>query len=246
MKLLLSTAAVAVIVFSTCALSARASIVAAGDDIKLYDGLGTSGGIFHVDVLGSGASTSPYDFDTFCVQTKEFISFSPTYRVLSIGKNVLGSDSSHQNNVALSSFAAWLYSGFLGVDGVSLASTGFNVNTLSHVNTLQAGIWTSLGYTSLFTPDAALLTSLTNLYNSDMTWAAQTADINGNKTGNVKIMNLVTLNANGVGIKTHHQDQLVWIPTSPPPPPVVPEPLSVVVWSLLAMCAGSVIARRTR
>jgi len=256
MKTHLAAAAVALVLFTALA-TAQAS-VQVGDKLKLYDGLGTTGGgIFHVDYNNLANSSSsqdngylpagtfPKDFLTFCVQTREFVSFSgspavsPEYHVWGISKTVLGLNTTRQDGTPLGSFAAWLYSGFLGVDGVSLASAGFNPGTLSHVNALQVGIWQSMGYSiPSVSYSTTILTALQNAYSSDTTWASQTADVNGNKTGNIKIMNLVKLYSNGA-IKEHFQDQLVYIPPPLGPPPGIPEPMSFFVWSMLAMCVGS-------
>ncbi|MEX2092740.1 MAG: hypothetical protein WD971_08690 [Pirellulales bacterium] len=245
MKSYLSAAAIALVLFSASAIPVRASIVAAGDDVILHDSTGSLGGIFQVDVLLKGTTTPPYDFDTFCVQTLEVIGFNTKYRVQTITKNTLGS---YQNNVSLGSKAAWLYTGFLGVDGVSLAATGFNPTMVSHVNALQWGIWSDLGYAlpSGFSFDPTIFAALNTAYGLDAVWAAQAPDINGNKTGNVNIMNLVQLNTDGT-FKHHRQDQLTWSPGPLfPPPPAVPEPLSFVVWSLLAMCVGGISTQRGR
>jgi hypothetical protein len=233
MKSSLSAAALALVVFSAIAVPARASIVvAAGDDVKLYRGPGNSGGVFYVDVLGEGVSTSPYDFDTFCVQLSEFISLGgPAYDVYSITKSTIA------GNVSLGSFAAWLYNEFLD-GGIAIANN-------QDANAVQVGIWRSMGYLGggdATSPvganyDAVLLASLDTAYAADAAWAAQAVDINGNKTGNISIMNLKTLSGDNA------QDQLVRMPPPPGNTPV-PEPLSIAVWSLLAMCVGSVSTQR--
>lgn len=220
--------------------------------VKLYDGVGATGGIFRVDLNPSVGTT--IDFDTFCVQTRETMSFSSKYTVYSVSKKTLGV---LQNNVSLGSFAAWLYSGFrgLGTD-MNLASftttnsATFSASNSTHVNALQAGIWRSMGYadsTFGFTVTSFMenmLTDWSTAFAADAVWAAKTPDSNGIITGNISIMNLVTMKYDGTTIKKHFQDQLVYIP--PPPsgnPPVVPEPMSCLVWSMLAMCFGSLALR---
>src|SRR3972149_1980443 len=134
MKSFFSAAAIALLVFSASAAPASASIATVNDQLKFYRGLGTNGGIFHVDNLTTnGPSSSPYDFDTFCVQISEHIILgSETYRVASITDHtVLG-------NVPLGSFAAWLYTKFL--DGA------ISILDNQDANAVQVGIWRSMGY----------------------------------------------------------------------------------------------------
>jgi hypothetical protein len=238
MKTLLAPAGVALVCLCLGAVTAHASIeVAQGDDIRLYRGPGNAGGVFYVDVLGKGVSTSPYDFSTFCVQLSEFITLSSvTYDVASITKNTVA------GNVPLGSFAAWLYNRFL--NGL------ITISDDQDANAVQVGIWRSMGYLSGgdgTSPvgsnyDAALLGSktsptagtLTALYYADVAWTGSAVvDANGNKgsyTGDIFIMNLKDLAGNDA------QDQLVRH---------MPEPMSLVVWSFLAMCvSGAGLGRR--
>jgi len=251
MKSQLSAVAVVLAVFFTTSVVARASIVVeVGDDIRLHDGIGSRGGIFQVDVLTKGVNSSPYDFDTFCVQTQEFVTMNTTYRVLGITKNTYGIN---QNGIKLGSFAAWLYSGFLGVDGVTLGAN-FSKTDLLDVNALQVGIWQSMGYASpntipTISYDTVLLASWVTAFAADAAWAMQAADVNGNKTGNVSIMNLAKGYVKHGIFKVKDlkiQDQLVWIPPPPDGGAPVPEPLSLAVWSLLAMCVGGISTQRRR
>jgi hypothetical protein len=200
--------------------------------------VGTSGGIFNVEIVGSGDPL--YDFDTFCVQTLEYVNYNTEYLVKSVSKKTLGGA---QNGVDLGSFAAWLYTGFLGLDFVSIP--GFNDTSLEHVDTLQAGIWLSMGYSVPIAYNATLLGTWHDLYTAS-SWSSGTANANawnwGYETGNVQIMNLV-----GSSNTDHKQDQLVHIPgTGNPPPPegAIPEPMSFFVWSMLAMCVGTLGVRR--
>lgn len=237
MRSLFAAALVALVASLALSVPARASIqVVPGDDVKLYRGPGTSGGVFYADVLGKGSSVSPYDFSTFCVQLSEYISLGATYDVYSITKNTVS------GGVPLGSFAAWLYTKFLA-GGISILND-------QDANAVQVGIWRSMGYlpggdgTSPIggNYDALLIGSrvapavgtLTYQYYNDLAWTGVAAiDANGNKgsnTGDIWIMNLKSLDG------ADAQDQVVQIPH-------MPEPMSLVVWSFLAMC-GIGLSRR--
>lgn len=240
MKLHLAAAALVFCSFAGICSASILNPIDGFDAVKLYRGVGSTGGIFHVDLNPSGPLS--LDFDTFCIQTLETIAFDTKYAVYSVSKKTVGS---FQNGLSLSSYAAWLYSGFLGLDddmNLSLfTGTGFNPGTLLHVNALQAGIWLSMGYAlpGGFSYSPTMLNALNTAFSLDSEWAALTPDTNGIITGNIHILNLVTMMADNLTIKSHHQDQLIYIPPPPGPPPGVPEPVSFFVWSMLAMCVGS-------
>lgn len=251
----LAAAAAALIVCFASVDFCRASIQNPSDGfntVKLFNGTGSRGGIFHVDKNPSGPVS--IDFDTFCVQTLETMNFDTPYTVYNVSKNTVGAV---QHNVALGSFAAWLYSGFLGLSSdMNLASftttsaATFNPTTLSHVDALQAGIWRSMGYAdstfgySMSTFMNNMVSAWYTAFLADTLWATHAPDVNGRITGNISIMNLVTMKSDGTTIKNDYQDQLVYIPPSlSGSPPVVPEPLSFFVWSMLAMCVGMLTIR---
>lgn len=235
MRSLLAAVLVALVSFAVVCGPARASIVVPGDDIKLYRGPGTSGGLFYVDVLGKGATTTPYDFGTFCVQLSEYITLGATYDVYSVTKNTVS------GGVPLGSFAAWLYTKFT-MGAISILND-------QDANAVQIGIWRSMGYLSggdgtspiggnydallLGTKTGPLAGTLTYQYYNDLAWTGAAAiDANGNKgtyTGGVYIMNLKGLDGSNA------QDQLVRH---------MPEPISFLVWSLLAMCIAGCGRRR--
>jgi hypothetical protein len=226
MKSLHAAASVALFVAVSVASTARASIeVAVGDKITLNrpaGTFGTPGGIFKVDVLGKGVAPPLYDFSTFCVQTSEFISLGTTYNVFNISKNTVA------GGVPLGSFAAWLYNTFLN-GGISIYDNG-------DANAVQAGIWLSMGYVlpGGFSYDSALLGSLLADYKADPVWSNGPAigPVNeGTYTGDIYIMNLKGLDGSDA------QDQLVRH---------MPEPMSLLVWSLLAMCATGLSGGRRR
>jgi hypothetical protein len=232
MRTHIAAALAALVGLCLCAGAVNASIqVVVGDQITLNrpaGTFGTSGGEFKVDVLGKGVAPPQYDFSTFCVQLNEFISFGTTYNVFDISKKTVAFD------VDLGSFAAWLYTKFLAG----------SISLLNHqdANAVQIGIWRSMGYlpggdgTSSIggNYDALLLGNrvapavgtLTWQYYNDLAWTGAAAiDANGNKgtnTGDIWIMNLKALNGANV------QDQMVQVPS-------MPEPMSLVVWSFLAM-----------
>ena len=267
MKSFLSAAAIALVVFAVSAVPAGASIVEFAqdeDNVILHDGVGGNGGIFHVDVVSPNRISSPlingYDFDTFCVEITEHIILGSTYHVTDISTQTVLTGKN------LGSFAAWLYTEFLepalsGGLGLSPilgdSSIPFSASVAADVNAVQKGIWKSMGWSDsqisgalTTTPDPTLYSNLQAAYAADTDWtgfAAADANLNqGTYTGNIAIMNLIGPN----GSTVNAQDQLVWDDTIHPPPPPgtspVPEPLSVVVWSLLAMCMGGVSTQRRR
>src|SRR5262249_20828319 len=150
-----------------------------------------------------------------------------TYDVFSISQKTVS------GGVDLGSFAAWLYTKFTK-GAITIA------NDLD-ANAIQIGIWRSMGYLGandsgssisgsfnlapLGTKNSPLRCTLTYEYYNDLAWTgAASMDVNGNKgtyTGDVSILNLKGLDGGDA------QDQLVRH---------MPEPMSVVVWSFLAMC----------
>jgi hypothetical protein len=259
MKILFAAAAAALVVCPLASTPARASIqfADAGNTVVLHDGAGGNGGIFYVDVIGKVSNTSPYngsatyyDFPTFCVEIGEHIVLGNSYTVASI------TTASKETGYNLGSFAAWLYTQFLtpilsGVPASGIESLAkWGDNATQDANAIQVGIWKSMGYTPTDISgalsggyDSDLLDDLHAAYQADL-WSYGVEDPNtwnaGTYYGNIRIMNLETPSGGTA------QDQLVWVPgTFNPPPPQVPEPLSAVVWSLLAMCTGSgMLARR--
>ncbi len=235
MKSLLATVALLVVVCAN-ALPASASVeVAVGDKLNLYRGHGTLGGEFYVDVLDQGSAlTAPYDFGTFCVQLSESVKVSTgtsastgtkhTYEVLDIS-------SSTNDGATLGSFAAWLYTMYCDNPAMIAAGDVGSVVKNKIGNTLQAGIWLSMGYTlpsnfanyatsaTLMAWHSAYVDDVTNNVwgtNPGGTFDASTLNF-GTYTGDVKIMSLGTRYSSGrhAGeIKTYNQDQLVKMPPS--------------------------------
>ena len=184
-----------------------------GDQISLGNGIGSPGGIF---IVHNWTDPSEPNFDTFCVEIHEFISFGPKYVVFGISKMTVATGK------MLGPFAAWLYNGYL--DGALL--TPFERTKEKKVNALQVGIWQGMGYTP-----GEITAAIGTNYDATLLTSFQTAFAGSgwSGTGGIRIMNLKTLTGGNV------QDQLVRC---------VPEPLSFVVWSVLAVCVGTVSARR--
>jgi hypothetical protein len=250
MKTRFATVAVALIVSLVGSLPVFAS-VQAGDVVKLTRPAplhGTSGGEFlaEVDNNDVDALFNNGSFNTFCVQLSENISLGSSYKVLSVGTTTVS------GGVQLGSFAAWLYTSYLN-NGL-----GIVVDTQQEANTIQIGIWKSMGYLGNIgnsfsgintTPigtnwTSSLLSTFESAYAAAIagsSWTGGAADNYGNVgvyTGDIKIMNLVTIPGNA-----NAQDQLVRIPTPPGGGAPVPEPMSMVVWSFLALCVAGVSRR---
>jgi hypothetical protein len=117
-------------------------------------------------------------------------------------------------NMNLGPMAAWAYNGYL--NGTILP--GPDRTVLSKVNALQAVIWRGMGYpqSAVVIPgmDLALYASLQNDF-ANSGWTG---------LGNIRVMTLATLSGD------ESQDQLVRLP----------EPMSLVAWSLITTCIAAV------
>ncbi len=258
----ISVFAASVLVASIVALPCQGGFeVFVGDVVKLTDGVGNSGGIFHADVLYRTA-TSP-DFDTFCVEVLETISLGTAYYVDDVGLIT------KSTGMTLTSKAAWLFTQFDNQDTGRLPGFNFGSPTSLYSDALQLGIWRELnpGWTTaqiagLSAPWdvnyinntlSPILDNVTNgwlsvKYQDDVT----NLDWSATGTGSVLIMNLykfvnaassatgpdireITL-ADGskqkIQLKGDAQDQLFRIP-----------PVQQIVPELTTFCmAGSVVA----
>lgn len=208
----LAVVAIAIVIASAGQLRAG---VAINDLIKLSDGPGHPGGIFYVQDL---TQPSVPVFGTFCSEIEEGVSFS-TYRVANIGTVTVN------GGKILTPFAAWLYDRFLGHGG---GLPGFTLND-QDANTVQLGIWKSMGYTQPFM-ETNVGPGFYGLYNFwlnfkgwENTFNTQVANSQWSGIGNVRVMNLKTLDGHDA------QDQLVEIP----------EPLGCFVWPLILGCLGA-------
>ena len=219
----------AVAMLLACAVPLSASIQV-GDKIKLYDGVGMPGGIFNVDDLNDGPTNS-IEFQTFCVEITEYIGFGTKYAVQSIGTTTV------QGGNTLQPLTAWLYNSFLNG-----TLNNFNPTNSYDANALQLALWISIGYThGINSPNSDISKyigqSWYNMYYPKLqakTWATDFTNSGWSGLGGVQIMNLRGVNSDGI-YTTNNQDQLIR---------EMPEPWSFLVWSVLAICAGGLGARR--
>jgi hypothetical protein len=102
----------------------------AGDKVLLSDGLGNySGGEFNIDIIGKGSSI---DYYSFCVEKNEYIDFSSTFTVQSVG------DIAYNGGVGLagdpiSDETKWVFWSYLSGD--------FGDRTASLATDVQQTIW---------------------------------------------------------------------------------------------------------
>ena len=232
MKSCLKTSALALALFAI-GLSPAYAGMQIGDQIQFFNGVGHPGGIFIVDNL-----TDPLEpnFDTFCAELEEFILFSPAQYVVD---NI--SLSTVTGGKALTSYAAWLYDRFLGGGG---GLSAFNPLNATHVNTLQFAIWKDLGYSQV-DMDTYIGPGFYTTYDplhTARTWQADyTTDVNNfawSGVGDIRVLNVKTLGG------AHAQDQLVKIRIGTQRE--VPEPLSIVLWSLVIACVGGMWTSNSR
>jgi len=126
--------AIAVVFTGSNAYSYPANI---GDTIRLQDGTGsTNGGIFRVYI------NNVYKFDTFCVETDEFINLGANYVVADISdKAVLGGANTNAND-PLDFRTAWLFYNWSIGNLESLAGKSANYfRTTAGADDLQWAIW---------------------------------------------------------------------------------------------------------
>jgi len=195
--------------------------VQVGDLLKFSDGPGVlNGGEFFVDNRTSnGITANPGDFITFCVQTNENINFASLFRV-----DAISTQSVVDQNVPLASGTAYLYrrfrDGTLVMRDLALYGTGTAANHAADGDALQQAIWylqfgRAVTGTATQILDANYLISQANTAISSGLWSG---------ISNVRIANL----SYATGSKTGNpaQDQLV----------LLPEPGSLIMWSLFGAC----------
>lgn len=220
--------AVASIVLATA--SPLSASIQVNDVVRLSNGKGSPGGIFHVNDLNDGPANS-IEFDTFCVELTEYISFGTDYIVQGIGLQTVNGGKTLQPKTA------WLYNSFL--DG---ALSSFNPTKLRDANALQLAIWLSIGYLENDVRDE-IGDSWYDTYFPVLSAKSWDADFSGSGwvgTGTVRIMNLVNSN-NGYNA----QDQLFRDPTPPGGGvPSAPEAASFLIWGLIISCVTIVTGRR--
>lgn len=218
-----------------------------GDNVSIANGPGSPGGIFFLlDADGNKVT------DTFCVQLEEYIRFGRDYQVSGISKATAGAGSRSLTRPGESaSFAAWLFDRYLnGISGVGPALRNFDftdpygsldaVAAAVQANQLQLAIWSAMGYTAAEIGGAG--SGWYDTYDDKLAgWRADfdadVADGLWTGTGDVYVVSLLGKNSAGE-YSVHAQDQLIRIPSD-----VVPEPMSLAVWSVLGL-AGLCLARR--
>lgn len=247
MKLLVTLVLALFATFSAPSRWASASIQV-GDAVKLSRGSnqGSAGGVFNVDDLNDAGAL---DFQTFCAEVTEHISFGTTYYVYGIGTVT------NQGGKTIGTMAAWYYTQFREGDIV--------LSGAHQENAMQLGVWRGMGYT-----DAQVLAAvggqanwktanyissvLDPILNGWLTNATLAADLAAwlshgpNYVGGVQVMNLASaLNCNGLPRSgAYAQDQLIWTPVPEPDgePGVVPEPGALAIWGAL-MGVGLIVRR---
>jgi len=234
--------ALVVAVFATLLVSHSAlASIQGGDFVRIGDGPGSPGGIFYLQDAGGNKLA-----DTFCVQIDEYINFAKTYQVA----DPIGTSTAGVGSRPLTSFAAWLYDRYLnGIAGSGSALSNFAFsNAYSQTNAtaarvqaneLQLAIWVAMEYTPAeiggvlpggwYATYSGKVAGWFTEFQSDLGWSG---------TGDIHVLNLMGKNSAG-NYTIHAQDQLVRIPGN------VPEPMSVFIWSMLAITiAGLTHLRR--
>ncbi|QDU56272.1 hypothetical protein [Aeoliella mucimassa] len=200
---------------------------------------GTHGGRFLITDGGSPAGKSFSPFETFCVEITEHVSNGAIYYVAGI------SDTTVNGGNTITNYMAWLYTEFRNGSLSGFDYSGSGTAARNSANALQYALWREIGHddttirNALGISSSSLASTYTNPYNSlgpgwltdynaDPSW-----DKSSGYLGQVRVMNLT----NKYGTQ-QYQDQLVL---------VVPEPMTVFVWTGLIV-AGMVIysKRKTR
>ncbi len=203
--------------------AAHAAPLAAGSDIRVSDGSGTTGGgEFTITVIGDIAT-----FISFCLQHTEYIDFANDFNVDAISTYVVSDPASHGGDADgkdyLSAQTAFLYTQFRAgtLSGYNYSGT----DPWSSADMLQNAIW-------MFEGEIAMI--ITNPF----VILANTAFDTGAWTdlGSVRVMNL---SLNGV----ESQDLLVLAQDGTTP---VPEPASLVLFGTGASLAAMARRRRAR
>lgn len=228
--------------------SIASASVQTGDIVSMARGPGSPGGIFYMLDSDDNKVT-----DTFCVQIEEYIRFDHDYKVADVSKVTLGNGSRE-----LTDFAAWLFDRYQnGLSGVGPALANFDFSNVygqlnmaaakKQANELQLAIWSAMTYTD--GEIGGVSGGWYDAYDGKLAgWEDDfEADVAANLwsgTGDVWVVNLVGKDGSGQ-YTVNAQDQLVRIPSSDPGS-IVPEPVSLAVWSVVGIMGACLIARRQR
>ncbi len=207
--------------------------IAAGDYVRLYNGVGDSpGGEFNGYVQKLSGSTwvdSTVSWFSFCVEVDEYFSYGELLRVKAVSDTAQRGGSNTNSGDELSFETAWLYTEFCNgtLAGLNAAGTAIDATddeyTDKHARNathLQQAIWYLEGESL----------GVNNYYVT----LAQNAVLAGwNTIGNVRILNLERYSGGSWG---YAQDQLVMLP--------VPEPGTLLLVGLGVVAAGAHRRRR--
>jgi hypothetical protein len=233
----LIVAALAIVFGARC--NALASIqIQAGDWIRMTDGIGRHGGVFHAQETNSTTSAFFGDsFQTFCVEFSEFVTLPRTYYVKSLGAAATAS-----GNV-LTNKAGWIYSNFL--DGLlPYQNTITNATREMFHNSVQLAIWLEVANNNpanIAIGKQWIAADLARIYiqgGYDQGWIDAFLGITASGDHGVQMMNIRASAAEGAG---HIQDQLVRNTRG-----MIPEPSALIVWSLLVGSVGVCTSRSRR
>jgi hypothetical protein len=191
----------------------------------------------------TNAASVGQGYITFCLERNEYIypsgGIAGPYAVVIADSAVAGGvGGASGGQDPLSDATKWLFQQY-SLGTLDTAVSGFSYNSNSAADALQNAIWYL---------ENEITTALSGLYGNLVT-AAQSATYNAS-LGAVRVAQLWQgyNSTTGEGTGTKYQDQLVFIP-APIVPTVapVPEPSSVLAWSMFAMCGyGASLWRRRR
>lgn len=220
MKLFKGVVAISLGLFTIFALTGEGSAtsISEGDILKFKDSYGAwPGGAFEV-WLRSGDSfpyNYTYQFDTFCLETNEYIFLGFDYKVDTISKKAIANNNdtskgydASEGGDPLDPKTAWLFFNFVKGNLASLVS-GFSYNNTDSYTALQKAIWYIEQEIDTLPSGLA-----TDLYNTAVQAGWQTTD-------GVWVLNMV----NGKGGRA--QDMLYWDGTTPVVP--TPEPSTLLL-----------------